>query len=423
MNDNPPDRPVPGPGPWPFGLMKAIGIEIEFMIVDKRTLAVKGVADELIRAAAGSYATDIEEGAIAWSNELPLHLIELKTNGPVASLAGTAPLFRAEVARINAMLAGMGATLMPTAMHPWMEPSEFRVWPHGNNEIYEAFDRIFDCRGHGWSNLQACQINLSFGSDEEFGRLHAAIRLALPILPALAASSPVVEGRLTGVRDTRIAVYRRNAAPVPFVSGNIVPEPVFSQREYQTQILDRIYADLQPLDPEGILRHEWVNSRGCIARFDRGSIEIRLLDAQECPEADLAIAAAVLALLRALVEGRLLPLEDQTSWSVERLADIMELTVRDGEAAVIRDTEYLEALGCPDSSASAGSLWRHLCDSLMGPEEMKEHGTFLKVILSEGTLSTRIATALGTDPDRKRMRGVYADLVSCLARGKMYRGR
>ncbi len=414
--------PTPIPGRWPHGLLKAIGIEIEFMIVDHRTLSVKAIADELMRAASGSYATDIESGPIAWSNELPLHLIELKTNGPVASLSGAASLFRAEVTRINEHLAGMGATLMPSAMHPWMEPSEFEVWPHGHNEIYEAFDRIFDCRGHGWSNLQACQLNLSFGSDEEFGRLHAAIRLALPILPALAASSPVVEGRLTGVRDTRIAVYRRNAAPVPFVSGNVIPEPVYTQRAYETQILDRIYADLAPLDPEGILRHEWVNSRGCIARFDRGSIEIRLLDAQECPEADLAIAAAVLALVRSLVDEQLLPHAAQASWSVERLADIMELTVRDGEAAVIRDAGYLEALGYPGRSCRAGELWSHLCAPLIGRADMAEHREPLEVILREGTLSTRIAAALGDAPDRARLRAVYADLVACLAGGGMYRG-
>jgi hypothetical protein len=409
-------------GSWPHALLKAIGIEIEFMIVDSRTLSVKGIADELLRAAAGSYVTDIESGPIAWSNELPLHLIELKTNGPVAALAGVPGLFRAEVTRINGLLAGMGATLMPSAMHPWMEPSEFKVWPHGHNEIYEAFDRIFDCRGHGWSNLQACQLNLSFGSDEEFGRLHAAIRLALPILPALAASSPVVEGRFSGFRDTRIAVYRRNAAPVPIVSGNIIPEPVFTQRDYEAQILERIYADLAPLDPEGILRHEWVNSRGCIARFDRGSIEIRLLDTQECPEADLAIAAAVLALVRALAGETLLPHAKQASWSVERLADIMDLTVRDGEAAVIRDAAYLDALGYPEASCRAGELWSHLCASLLGPADRKEHGGPLEVILRDGTLSTRIAAALGEAPDRQRLRAVYADLVESLAAGRMYRG-
>ena len=33
-----------------------------------------------------------------------------------------------------------------------------------------------------------------------------------------------------------------------------------------------------------------MNSRGAIARFDRNAIEIRVIDVQECPKADLAIA-------------------------------------------------------------------------------------------------------------------------------------
>jgi hypothetical protein len=90
--------------------------------------------------------------------------------------------------------------------------------------VYEAFDRIFDCRGHGWANLQSAHLNLPFSDAEEFGRLHAAIRLLLPILPALAASSPVMDGRLTGRVDSRLDVYRHNARRVPQVSGRVVPE-------------------------------------------------------------------------------------------------------------------------------------------------------------------------------------------------------
>jgi len=55
------------------------------------------------------------------------------------------------------------------------------------------------------------------------------------------------------------------------------------------EILAPLYAEMHPLDPEGILCHEWLNSRGAIARFDRNAVEIRLVDVQECPLADLAI--------------------------------------------------------------------------------------------------------------------------------------
>src|SRR5690606_34786160 len=129
--------------------------------------------------------------------------------------------------------------------------------------------------------------------DAEFARLHAAIRPVLPLLPALAASSPVVDGHATGTLDNRLAVYAENCRRVPSVSGAVVPEPVYSRADYETGLLGRIYRDLAPLDPAGTLRHEWVNARGAIARFDRSAIEIRLLDTQECPAADIAVAALV----------------------------------------------------------------------------------------------------------------------------------
>ena len=83
------------------------------------------------------------------------------------------------------------AILLPTAMHPWMDPhTETLLWPHGNRDIYHTYNRIFNCQGHGWSNLQSVHVNLAFKGDEEFGRLHGAIRLLLPLLPALAITSP-----------------------------------------------------------------------------------------------------------------------------------------------------------------------------------------------------------------------------------------
>ena len=143
-------------------------------------------------------------------------------------------------------------------------------------------------------NLQSAHLNLPFANDEEFGRLHAAVRLVLPALPALAASSPLQDGRLTDFADTRLEIYRHNARRLPIVSGRVIPEPVFTRAEYERAARQPLRA-IAPLDPDGILQEEWLNARGAIARFDRGAIEIRVLDVQEHPAADLAIAWAVRA--------------------------------------------------------------------------------------------------------------------------------
>src|SRR5262249_20775901 len=186
----------------PLHLCQGFGVELEYMIVDADSLHVLPVADRVLHSVAGEYVNDVERGAITWSNELALHVIELKTTEPAPHLDGLCASFEESIGEINERLAPLKGRLMPTAMHPWMEPDrEMRLWPHDYSPVYEAFNRIFDCRGHGWANLQSVHLNLPFANDKEFARLHAAVRLLLPLLPALAASSPVVEGRPTGFLD------------------------------------------------------------------------------------------------------------------------------------------------------------------------------------------------------------------------------
>jgi glutamate---cysteine ligase / carboxylate-amine ligase len=402
--------------PGRLRLFEATGIELEYMIVDRRTLDVMPVCDELLKAASGAYG-DAQFGNIGWSNELVLHVVELKTAEPVPSLAGVAGQFQENVARANAMLEPMGAMLLPTAMHPWMGPErEMKLWPHDYGEVYEAFDRIFGCRGHGWANLQSMHINLPFDGDEEFGRLHAAIRVVLPILPALAASSPVVEGRLTGMMDTRLDVYRKNSARIPSVCGRVIPEPLYTRDGYEREILGRIYADMAPLDPGGILRDEFANARGAIARFGRGSIEIRVLDVQECPTADLAIAGAVVGVVRAIAEERIGDLGRIRAWPVDPLADLFLRVIKDADAATVDNAAYLSDLGFRGARCAARELWSHLITAagLALPGE----GTPLGTILARGCLARRIASALRGDLSGERLREVYAELAACLRDGR-----
>ena len=70
-----------------------------------------------------------------------------------------------------------------------------------------------------------------------------------------------------------------------------------------------------------------VPARGAIARFDRNAIEIRVLDVQECLQADLAVCSAIVAVLHLLVE-RFMPLEDQHKVPIEQLHAIL-LTTQD----------------------------------------------------------------------------------------------
>ncbi len=398
-------------------LFSAFGVELEYMIVDAQTLDVRPICDQLLKSSAGEFVSEIESGSIAWSNELALHVVELKTNGPADSLAPLPALFHEQVQKINTLLEPLNARLMPTAMHPWMDPHrEMRLWPHEYSPVYEAFNRIFDCRGHGWANLQSIHINLPFASDEEFGRLHAAIRLVLPLLPGLAASSPVMDGRVTGTADNRLAVYRENARKIPLVSGRIIPERAYSEEEYHATILGPLYAQIAPHDPEGLLQDEFLNARGAIARFSRGAIEIRLLDVQECPLADLAICAVVTGLVKRLAEERWTSTVEQQAVESEQLEPLLLAAIRDGEQARIGDRDVLRHLGINATSIRLGELWAGLIDDVLStPEDRERWGRPLNVITRSGTLSRRIRQAVGSGTDRRALHQVYGRLCDCLA--------
>jgi glutamate---cysteine ligase / carboxylate-amine ligase len=406
-------------------LFEGFGIEIEYMIVDPVQLSVRPISDALLHGVAGAFESEVENGDVAWSNELALHVLELKTNGPAPALAGIAETFQRNVCEVNARLAPLGGRLLPSAAHPWMDPdTEFERWPHEYGEVYAAFDRIFGCAGHGWSNLQSMHVNLPFAGDAEFGRLHAAIRVLLPILPALAASSPILDGAPTGLMDSRLEVYRRNAHRVPSVAGDVIPEPVFDIRGYQTEILEPIYRDLEAHDPEGILRHEWVNARGCIARFDRNAIEIRVLDTQECPSMDLAVAAAVTAVARGLSDETLSCGAAQRGIHTPALTRILDETTRNAEAARIEDSDYLALFGWRGGACTAGALWASLAERCVARDELAAPCIDpLETILAQGCLARRILRKLRGRTDRDHLRGVYGELADCLAEGERFRAR
>ena len=402
-------------------LFEGHGIELEYMIVARDTLDVLPVCDRLMAAVSGSEESEIERGELAWSNELALHVLELKTNGPAERLQGLAPLFQADLRAANEALAPLGGRLLGGAMHPWMDPErETRLWPHEYGPVYRTFDRIFGCRGHGWSNLQSLHVNLPFADDAELGRLHAAIRVVLPLLPGLAAASPVVDGAPTGLLDTRLDHYLRNCLRVPSVTAGGIPEQVWTKRDYEERLLGGIYRDLAELDPEGVLRHEFVNARGAIARFDRWALEIRLIDVQEQPAADLAIARLVTAAVRALCDERWSSLAEQQAFAPDSLRPQFLACMRDAERATVESPELLRALG-RSGRMEAGALWLELAGELLAGEDDAEFRPALDVIFREGTLGRRLLSACGPEPKRGRLAEVWRELADCLHEGRPFR--
>lgn len=402
----------------PRHLFEGVGIELEYMIVDRNSLAVRPLADCLLRDAAGGDADEFQaDETITWSNELVAHVIELKNPCPADDLEHLARSFHGQLQNINARLEPYGACVLGTGAHPFMDPlTETRLWPLGYNEIYQRYNRIFDCRGHGWSNLQSAHVNLPFCGDEEFRRLHAAVRFVLPLLPALAASTPLLDGRLTGRMDSRLEAYRLNQRRIPEITGRVIPEAVRSAQEYHDRILAPMYRAVAPFDPEGILQEEWLNSRGAIARFERDAIEIRVIDMQECPAMDMALCRLITETIKLLAQERWAAVAALEQWSEERLEELLLQTIRDGGSAVISDSAYLRCFGLPgDRPVPAGRLWQAVIAAL--ERELRPWMPQLSVLTRQGSLAERIVRSLGPAPDHGAIVQVYRQLARCLREG------
>jgi carboxylate-amine ligase len=407
----------------PLAAFAGVGIELEYMIVEKGSLSPLPIADRLLRSASDSFSSEVDRGMLGWSNEMVLHVIEIKNQRPNPSLENLPAAFQREVRYINSILDAYGAQLMPTAMHPWMNPRrETRLWPHANAQLYQTYARIFDCSSHGWANLQSMHINLPFADDHEFARLHAAIRLVLPILPALAASSPLADGRNAGYADFRMENYRTNARSIASISGQVIPEPVSSRGDYEKTILAPMYRDIAKFDPQAMLQQEWLNSRGAIPRFDRNAIEIRIIDTQECPQADLAVAAAAVAVIKRLYDESRASLRLQQQIGTDALVAIFLACIRDADQASIDDLRYLELMEFPGRRCTAAELWHHLIGEMQVAG--RESGVFwaepLQTILNRGPLARRILQAVEDDESIAHLRAIYRQLCDCLQSGRMY---
>ena len=157
-------------------------------------------------------------------------------------------------------------------------------------------DRLFTICQHGWLNIQALQINLSYRNNEDLTTVYNRLRPLLPYLIAVTASSPMVEGHLPEWLTTASSITGKTKKRSPVSVTVFIPEKIRTVDDYHT-CQEEIYAELR-MQGADILCEEWVNSSGLIIRFSRNCLEIKALDEQECIRSDMAVCALVQSLLR-----------------------------------------------------------------------------------------------------------------------------
>jgi gamma-glutamyl:cysteine ligase YbdK (ATP-grasp superfamily) len=401
-----------------YHLFAVQGIEIEYMLVDRDSLDVKPYSDKILRSLAGKQVNEIILGEIGVSNELVMHVLELKNAEPTPPTPQVVQQFHQAILNLQPILMDLNLKLLPTGAHPWMNPqTETHRWPYGNKSIYNQYNSIFNCEGHGWSNLQSMHVNLPFANDHEFCQLHNSIRLILPLLPALAASTPILDGKATGSLDSRLTFYERNQQKIPSISGKIIPEFTTSKAQYEQEILQTMYQDIRPYDPDGILQYEWLNSRGAIPKFEYGAIEIRILDSQECVSADIAIAHAIHAILKSWTEEQ--PISIKNSSSLEKLKGVYDRAIQEGLNVTIDDKELLANWQLPQRAMSLRDAWTLLIERVSPTLDLSSQNVFEHLLL-KGNLSERILKKCQRDFSKNNLKRIYNKLGDCLLMNELF---
>ncbi|MGW2230475.1 ergothioneine biosynthesis glutamate--cysteine ligase EgtA [Streptomyces formicae] len=269
------------------------------------------------------------EAAYAALRALPLHsLITVEPGGqlelsslPAPSLMECISAMRADLRVVRDALCSHRLTLSGFGADPWRPPARILHEPR-----YDAMESCFDRAGPSGRRMMcstaSVQICLDAGYEEPgplgYARRWRLAHLLGPVLVAAFANSPLQEGRGTGWRSTRQAIW---AGIAPGRSG--APPLDGEPRETWTRhALDAPVMCVRDLDdsaghtawpvPEGLTFRAWTRSRAPRAptREDldyhlttlfppvrpRGHLELRMVDAQPGEDGwivPLAVTAAL----------------------------------------------------------------------------------------------------------------------------------
>lgn len=357
----------------------------------------------MLRDFHGRVVNSVEMPCFTFGKELQLHVVEVKPNKPFSSPVEFEETMQQSVATLQDLVnRKYRARLLGTGMHPLLKLDETGVWPHRHRQIYEAYGKVFNLKRHGWLNIQSYQLNLPYSDEKSGVILHNLLANICPYLPAIAASSPIYEGKLEKYVDNRLSFYKENQQEVPSITGDVVPEYIASFQQYSEQIIRKYSHDLITQGVDNILvGKDWVNSRGVIFRFDRKALEIRVMDEQECVKSDVALSCFIRATLRGLMK------KNVELASHEVLTDDFNRVMKDG----------LHAKLC----GRRGKLARGVCSSLLrlafenATAEEKRYLPIVQKRVEQGSLSEIVRKRVELKSRRTELEEAIIDVYSKLA--------
>jgi carboxylate-amine ligase len=248
-----------------------VGIEEEFSILDPVSLELRPRFEELVAGAAGD---EILREAI--TGELISSEIEI-ISGAGSDLHDALARQRDHRRRLFALVGAHGAALGATGTHPW---ADYREQPIIDTEHYH---RVEDgLRYVAWrNNTFSLHVHLGVNGIDRAVKVCDRLRPVLPLLLAISANSPFLDGRDSGLHSARTESFTRTfpRCGIPDAFGGWA-----AYRDY-IEFLVKTNSIVE-------FTQVWWSVR---PHFSFGTVEVRICDAQATAQESEALAALMVA--------------------------------------------------------------------------------------------------------------------------------
>jgi carboxylate-amine ligase len=248
-----------------------VGVEEEFSILHPHTLALEPRFEEL-RDAASDDAV-LHDGI---TGELISSEIEI-ISGAGADLHDALTRQRERRRRLFALAASRNAALGATGTHPW---ADYREQPIIDTEHYRRVEE--GLKYVAWrNNTFSLHVHVGVRDIDRAVRVCDRLRPVLPLLLAISANSPYLDGRDTGLHSARTQSFTKSfpRCGVPDAFGGW-----HAYREYVEFLLaTRSIVEFTQV---------WWSVR---PHFQFGTVEVRICDAQATAQESEALAGLMVA--------------------------------------------------------------------------------------------------------------------------------
>jgi glutamate---cysteine ligase / carboxylate-amine ligase len=248
-----------------------VGLEEEFSILDPDTLDLCPRFEELRDAAK---ADEVLGDSI--TGELISSEIEI-ISGRGEDLHDAFQRQRERRRRLFALSAARGVALGATGTHPW---ADYREQPIIDTEHYRRVER--DLKYVAWrNNTFSLHVHVGIRDIDRAVRACDRLRPVLPLLLAISANSPFLDGRDSGLHSARTQSFTKSFPRCG------VPDPFGSWSAYREYI--EFLCDTSSIVE---FTQVWWSIR---PHFSFGTIELRICDAQATAQESEALAGLMVA--------------------------------------------------------------------------------------------------------------------------------